>query len=56
MKDIFKLNDKSCNTRNNPNFQRRNIKIVLYESEYLSALGPQVWDLIPPDKRNLASP
>ena len=47
MSDVFKLNDRSYNSKNNSDFQRRNIKMVLHESETLSSLGPQIWDLIP---------
>ena len=46
--DLFKLNGRSCNTRINSNFQRGNIKTV-------SSGVPQIWNLTPPEIRNLAS-
>ena len=52
---VFKLNDKSHNTENNLNFQRRNIKAILYGSETLSTIGSQIWDLIPSQIRKLIS-
>ena len=52
---VFKLNDESHNTENNLNFQRRNIKVIWYGSETLSTIGPQIWDLIPPQIRKVAS-
>ena len=57
VKDVFKLNDIPYNTRNNSDFQHRNVKTVLYGSGTLSSLSPQICDLIPvpPDIRNLAS-
>ena len=57
VKDVFKLNDIPYNTRNNSDFQRRNVKTVLYGSGTLSSISPQICDLIPvpPDIRNLAS-
>ena len=51
----FRLKTRSFNTRNKSEFQRRNVNTIIYGSETLSSLGPQIWDLIPIKLRNLAS-
>ena len=55
LNEVFKIKDKCYNTRFNSDFERRNIKSVRYGSETLSSLGPQIWDLIPLEVRNLTS-
>ena len=50
MTEVFRLK-----TRSRSEFQRRNIKRVIYGFETLSSLGPQIWDLIPIESRNLTS-
>ena len=53
--EVFRLKTRSFNTRHKSEFQRRNVKTVIYRSETLSSLGPQIWDLIPIELRNLTS-
>ena len=55
MTEVFRLKTRSFNTRHKSEFQRRNVKTVIYRSETLSSLGPQIWDLIPIELRNLTS-
>ena len=55
MTEVFRLKTRSFNTRHKSEFQRRNVKTVIYGSETLSSLGPQIWDLIPIELRNLTS-
>ena len=55
MTEVFKLKTICFNTRNKSEFQGWNIKAVIYGSETLSSLGPQIWDLIPIELRNLTS-
>lgn len=51
MNAVFNLKDNSYNTRNNSDFQRKDIQTTLY----LSSLGTQIQDLKPPKIRNLLS-
>ena len=53
--EVFRFKTRPFNTRNKSELQRRNVKKVIYGSETLSSLGPQVWDLIPIEIRNLTS-
>ena len=55
MKEVFSLKTRSFNTRHKSEFQPRNVKTVIYGYETLSSLGPQIWDLIPIELRNLTS-
>ena len=55
MTEFFRLKTRSFNIRYKSEFQRRKVKIVIYGSETLSSLGPQIWDLIPIELRNLIS-
>ena len=55
MNEVFKLKTRSFNTRHKTDFQRRNVKTVIYGSETLWSLGPKIWDLIPIELRNLTS-
>ena len=55
MAKVFRLKTRSFNTRHRSEFKRRNIKTVIYGSETLPLLGPQIWDLIPTELRNLTS-
>ena len=55
MTEVFRLKTRSFNTKSKSEFQRRNAKTVIYGSENLSLLGPQIWDLIPIELRNLTS-
>ena len=55
MTEVFRLKTRSFNTSHKSEFQRRNVKTVIYGSETLSSLGPQIWDLIPIELRNLTS-
>ena len=55
MTEFFRLKTRSFNIRYKSEFQRRKVKIVIYGSETLSSLGPQIWDLIPIELRNLTS-
>ena len=52
MTEVFRLKTRSFNTNQ---IQRRNVKTVIYGSETFSSLGPQIWDLIPIELRNLIS-
>ena len=52
---VFRLKTRSFNTRRKSEFQRRNVKTVIYGSETLLSLGPQIWDLLPLELRNLTS-
>ena len=51
--DVFKLKDRSYNTKKSSMFQCRNIKTLLYESETLPSLGPQICNPIPPEKSSI---
>ena len=53
--EVFRFKTRPFNTRNKSELQRRNVKTVIYGSETFSSLGPQVWDLIPIELRNLTS-
>ena len=55
MYEVFKLKAESYITRKKSEFERRNVKTVLYGSETLSSLGPQIWDLIPKELKNVTS-
>ena len=55
MTGVFILKTTSFNTRHKSEFQPRNVKTVIYRFETLSPLGPQIWDLIPTELRNLKS-
>ena len=55
MTEVFRLKTRSFNIRHKSKFQRRNVKTVIYGSETFSSLGPQIWDLIPIELRNLIS-
>ena len=53
--EVFRFKTRPFKTRNESEFQRRNVKTVIHGSETLSSLGPYLWDLIPIELRNLAS-
>ena len=55
MTEAFRLKTRSFNTKSKSEFQRRNVKTVIYGSENLSSLGPQIWGLIHIELRNLTS-
>ena len=55
MTEVFRLKTRSFNTKSKSEFQRRNVKTVIYGSENLSSLGPQIWGLIHIELRNLTS-
>ena len=55
MTEVFRLKSRSFNTRHKSEFHRRNVKTAIYVSETLSSLGPQIWNLIPIELRNLTS-
>ena len=55
MNNVFEIKEKSYNLRYNCDFTRRNVKTVKYGSESLSFLGPQIWNLVPKEIRNLQS-
>ena len=55
MTEVFRLKTRSFNTGQKSEFQHRNAKTVIYRSETASSLGPEVWDLIPIELRNLTS-
>ena len=55
MTEVFRLKTRSFNTEHKSEFQRRNVKTVIYRSETASPLGPEVWDLISIELRNLTS-
>ena len=56
MNDVFEMKEeKPYNTRFNCDFKNRTVKTVKYGTESLSFLGPRIWNLIPPEIRNLTS-
>ena len=55
MTEVFSLKTRSFNTRHKSGFQRRNVKTVIYGSETLSLLGPQICKFITTELRNLTS-
>ena len=55
MNGVFRLKTTSFNTRQKCEFQRRNVKTVIYGSKTLPSLGPQIWNLIPMELRNVTS-
>ena len=55
MTEVFRLKTTSFNTKYKSEFQSRNVKTVIYESETLSSLDPPIWDLLPIKLRNLTS-
>ena len=55
MTEVFRLEISCFSTRHKSEFQRRNVKTVIYGSETLSSLGLQIWDLVPIELRNLTS-
>ena len=55
MTEVFRLKTRSFDIKNKSEFQRRNIKTVIYGSETLSSLNLEIWDLIPIELRNLVS-
>lgn len=57
MYDVFHLNDRTYNAKSISDFQSRyyvNFK-VLHRPKTLSSLWPQIYDLMQPEIRNLAS-
>ena len=55
MTEVFSLKTRFFNTRNKFEIKRRNVKTVICGSETLSSLGPQIWNLIQIELRNLTS-
>ena len=55
MTEVFILKTRSFTTRHKSEFQHRNVKTVIYGSETWSSLGPQIWNFIPIELRNLTS-
>ena len=55
MNDVFEIKETPYNLRHNCDFTRRSIKTVKYGSQSISFLGPQIWNLIPPEIKNLSS-
>ena len=48
MKDIFELQNPSCNLRSSCNhFGRENVKTVRYGIQSVRYLGPKIWELVP---------
>ena len=53
---MFPLNSQpEHNLRNKTHFATRPIRTVYYEDNYLSYLGPKLWDLIPSDLKDTES-
>ena len=55
MPEVFRLKTRSFNTRHISEFQCKYVKTVIYGSQTLPSLGPQIWDLTPIELRNLTS-
>ena len=51
--DIFKKRIVTYYFRNNSTFETRNIKYVHYASETISFLGPEIWELLPSNIKDL---
>ena len=55
MTEVFRLKTRFFNTRHKSEFQHRNVKTVIYGFEILLSLGPQIWNFITIEFRNLTS-
>ena len=47
MKDVFEIKKYQYNFRRDVRLQRRNVNTVLYRTETIASLGPQIWKLVP---------
>ena len=53
--DCFKLNNMTVyNTRSRSTFYSRPVRTVFYGTESLSHLGPNIWELVSSDMKNLS--
>ena len=51
--EIFFRNENRPNIRNNPFFRSRKVKSMLHGKQSLSFLGSKIWELVPPQLREL---
>ena len=55
MKEIFEVEERPYNLRNNVFVKRSNVRTVRYGTETVSFLAPKLWDMIPEECKNETS-
>ena len=53
--EIFPHKESNYNLRNSTALQDRAIKTVKYESETISSLEPNIWDILPTELKDIVS-
>ena len=54
MKDIFPINRNLYGLRQNSQFSRSRINTVYHGTESISNLGPNIWDLVPSNLKEIS--